>query len=357
MSSPSCTVQSSPKSLNLALQGGGAHGAYSWGVLDRLCEEPCLKISAVSGTSAGAMNAAVLADGFVKNGRRGVQDNLQQFWRRVSDLAVFSPIQSNVAERWHDRWNLDHSLAFRWFDVLARFVSPYLSNPMNLNPLRTILKETLDLERVHACRSIDIFIAATRVSDGQPRIFTADEVTIDVLLASACLPQLYQAVTIDGEDYWDGGYVGNPVIWPLIYHSETEDVLLVQINPLVRRETPRTSTEIMNRINEITFNNSLIAEMRAIYFVQKLMNEDRLDKRQYKKMHIHMIERPEEMEVLNASSKLNAGWEFLSYLHDLGWEAADIWVRQHYDQIGKDSTIDIGEVFLNKHSLLKKKAA
>lgn len=336
------------KTLNLALQGGGSHGAYSWGVLDRLLEESDITIAALSGTSAGAMNAAVLVDGFVRNGVDGAKESLHHFWHNMSQLALFSPLQSNMTERVYDPWNLDHTLGYQFFDHLSRFFSPYELNPLNLNPLRDVLEESLDVGRMQSCSTMRLFVTATNVHTGQPRVFSCDEVSVDALLASACLPFMFQAVTIDGEDYWDGGYTGNPAIWPLIYHSTCKDVLLVQINPVRQRETPKNATEIINRMQEISFNSSLIAEMRAIHFVSKLVHEGSLKDPHYREMRMHMMARPEEMMALNTSSKLNATWAFFQYLHGLGREACEVWLAVHKPDIGVKSSLDIEKTFLGK---------
>jgi NTE family protein len=239
------------RGVSLALQGGGAHGAFTWGVLDRLLEDPRIAIEAVSGTSAGAMNAAALAAGYVQNGKQGARQALDRFWISASARAIFSPLQRTLADRFLGRWNLDHAPAYLWFNLLGRLVSPYQINPLNHHPLRDILANQIDMEAVRACRALRLFVTATNVRTGRARVFDQDELSLDALLASACLPHLYQAVEIDGDQYWDGGYMGNPAIWPLIYGCTTPDVVLVQINPLLRDGVPRTSLEIDNRMNEI----------------------------------------------------------------------------------------------------------
>ncbi len=204
------------------------------------------------------------------------------------------------------------------------------------------------MENVQACSLIQFFTTATRVYNGQPRVFKCDEITVDVLMASACLPQYFQAVEIDGEPYWDGGYMGNPSLWPLIYQSSSPDILLVQINPVWRKETPKSPIEINNRLNEISFNSSLIAEMRAIDFVSKLLKQGRVDPEHYKDIHMHMIQKPEEMHNLNASSKFNCEWDFLCYLRDLGYEATDKWLKTSFHKIGVECSTQIYETFLKK---------
>src|SRR6185437_12480559 len=281
------------KTINLALQGGGSHGAFTWGVLDRLLEEERLDIEGISGTSAGALNAAIMAQGLVnRGGRQGAKDELDTFWRRISDLARFSPVHRSAVDHVLGNWNIDGSPGAVWLDLVERVFSPYQLNPMNLNPLRDLLVDHLDVAAIQACDRLKIFVCATNVETGHARIFQRHEVTLDALLASACLPFTFQAVEIDGVPYWDGGYMGNPVIFPLIYYCDSRDVAIVQINPLVRKGTPRTANEIVNRVSEISFNSSLIAEMRAIAFVQRLIEGKSLKGKavaRLKHMRIHMI--------------------------------------------------------------------
>lgn len=335
------------KKLNLALQGGGSHGAFSWGVLDRLLEEEDLHIQGISGTSAGAMNGAVLVHGYMENGRDGAKAALEAFWREVSVVGGFaSPMHSTPLSAWQEGWNLDHSAGYSWFDMMSRVFSPYELNPLNINPLKTVLERVIKIESLQACSTIQLFVAATSVHSGQPRVFGCEEMTIDVLLASACIPFLFQAVEIDGEPYWDGGYMGNPVIWPLVYNTPVEDVLLVQINPLYRAETPKRAYEIINRLNEINFNSSLIAEMRAINFVARLIKDNKLDDKKYKDVRMHMVSLPGEMLHLNASSKLNTSWEFFMELRDMGRLQAEDWLKHHKAHIGQKATVNIAETFL-----------
>ncbi len=332
--------------LNLALQGGGSHGAYTWGVLDRLLEEEDIEIEGISGTSAGAMNAAVLVNGYMQDGRTGAKKLLARFWHEVSLLGLVSPFQQTPFEQYGNSWNLDWSLSYSYFDLMSRLVSPYQMNPLNLNPLRWVLDKVLDERLLDTGSDIKLFISATQVRTGQPRIFECGEITTDVILASACIPQIFQAVEIDGEPYWDGGFMGNPVIWPLLYRTRVADVLLVQINPIFRDGTPQHASDIINRLNEITFNSSLIAEMRAINFVSKLIKENRLDTNKYKDVRMHMIAAHPEVHGLNASSKLNTSWHFFQYLHAMGRDRAEEWILTNKANVGKKSTVDIRETFL-----------
>lgn len=335
--------------MNLALQGGGSHGAFTWGVLDRLLEEEDIDIVAMSGTSAGAMNAAVLLDGYVEGGRDRAKEQLTEFWQEISQLgAVFNAAPATPFQGYMPNgFGMDWLSGFNPLDMLSRAFSPYDLNPLNLNPLRDVLNAVLKVENMRS--HIKLFVSATNVETGQPRIFQRDEITIDVLLASACLPLVFQAVEIDGVPYWDGGYMGNPAIWPLIYKSDCDDVLLVQLNPIVRPGVPKHAIDIINRLNEISFNSSLIAEMRAIQFVKKLIHEGKLDEHEYHDMHMHMLTPPDSLHDMNASSKMNTDWHFFQELRDAGRVEMENWLKKHKKDLGKRSTIDIEEHFLAKN--------
>ncbi len=333
--------------LNLALQGGGAHGAFTWGVLDRLLEEDKLSFEGVVATSAGAMNAAVLAYGLAEGGKRGAQKALANFWRRVSHAAAFSPLQPSLLDRLTGSRSLEHSPAFLMFDMVTRLMSPYQFNPFNFNPLKGVLEQSIDLDAIRMARCpVKINVCATNVRTGKVKVFDNDELSIDAIMASACLPFLFQAVEIDGEAYWDGGYMGNPAIFPLIYSCATPDVLIVHINPIERPELPKTAIEILNRINEISFNSSLLREMRAIAFVTQLIESEAGKMLDLKRVFVHSVSDDEAMKGLGVSSKLNADWGALTDLRDRGRERAEEWLEANYDQIGKRSTVDIRERYL-----------
>ncbi len=334
------------KTINLALQGGGAHGAYTWGVLDRLLDEDKLEIEGISGTSAGAMNAAMMVCGHMDGGKEGARRYLETFWKRISETAAYSPLHKSALERMLTGWNLDSSPMYHTFEILSRLFSPYELNPLNINPMRYILEEMIDPKALASCDEMKLFIAATHVASGQARIFQSYELSTDVLLASACIPFLFQAVEVEGEHYWDGGYMGNPAIWPLIYHCDSRDVVLVQINPIHDNRLPKTAPEIINRLNEISFNSSLIAEMRAINFVTRLIEQGKLNADEYKKMHLHLVYSPTHMHNLNASSKMNADWDFFRYLRDIGRRDADQWLVDNWKSVGVRSSLDIREKFL-----------
>ena len=277
-----------PVLVDLALQGGGSHGAFTWGVLDRLLEEPWIKIEAISGTSAGAMNAAVLVDGWSRGGADGARAALDTYWRRVSRAAAFSPLQRSPLERLMGRWTLDTSPAYLAIDLMSRVFSPYDLNPMGFNPLRQILAESIDFERL-AASPIKLFITATNVHTGRGRIFRNGQITPDVLLASACLPTMFQAVEIDGEAYWDGGFAGNPTITPLVRESDAHDTILVQINPRERLNTPRTAGDILDRLNEISFNSPLMKELRMIALLRQAADPGHGEGARWAGMRTHRI--------------------------------------------------------------------
>ena len=328
-----------PILVDLALQGGGSHGAFTWGVLDRLLEEPWLGIDGISGTSAGAMNAAVLVDGFVKGGAAGARTSLESFWRRVSDAARFSPFRRGPLDVLLGRWTLDSSPIYVGMDLLSRLVSPYDLNPMGNNPLRAILAETIDFERLPRS-PIKLFITATNVRTGRGHVFKNNAITPDVLLASACLPTMFQAIEIDGEPYWDGGYSGNPTITPLIRECTSQDTILVQINPIERKESPRSASEILNRLNEVSFNAVLLKELRMIALLRQVANPGDSEGGQWAGMRIHRVA-SEMMTELGASSKLNAEWEFFSLLHDEGRRSAQVFLETHAMDLGSRSTLNV----------------
>lgn len=331
--------------INLALQGGGAHGAFTWGVLDRLLEEPDIEFEGICGTSAGALNAVVLASGLAKGGRDGARQALDRFWRAIGEIGSMTPLQRSFFERFFGQWGMEYAPSYLWFDLISRIFSPYQFNPMNFNPLRDILAQEIDFEAIKAVAGPKLFICATNVRTGKVKVFERPELTVDMLLASACLPFLFQTVYVDGEPYWDGGYMGNPAIFPLIYGCESPDVMIVQINPIHTESVPTTAPEIMDRVNEISFNSSLMREMRAIHFVTKLIEAGKLDGELYKKMNMHMIEASAEMGGLGATSKLIVEPQFLCYLRDIGRQAADRWLIEKGDRINRESTLDLVSTF------------
>jgi NTE family protein len=334
-----------PRPLDLALQGGGSHGAFTWGVLDRLLEDESIVFSAVSGTSAGALNAAVMASGYGSGGREGARHALRAFWLDVAHAgAIFSPFANGNNDA-NNPFSLENLPGYQWMNSFFRSLSPYEFNPMNLNPLREVLERHVKTDLLQRCETT-LFVTATSVHTGQARVFTGAEVSVDALLASACLPFIFQAVEIDGEPYWDGGYTGNPAIFPLIYDGRSLDVLLVRINPLERDVTPQRSMDILDRLSEITFNASLIGEMRAIAFVSRLVREQRLDPGHYKDMRLHMVDDDAGLAPLGPGSKFSTDRVFLERLFDMGRHATTAWLEKHGADIGVRGTLDIEATFL-----------
>jgi NTE family protein len=328
-----------PAVVDFALQGGGSHGAFTWGVLDRLLEESWLKIEAISGTSAGAMNAAVLVSGWMHGGAEGARSALDAYWGRVAESAKFSPLQRSPLDRLMNRWTLDTSPAYLAMDLMTRVLSPYDLNPMGLNPISSILAESIDFGHLVEA-PIKLFITATNVHTGRGRIFRNVEITPEVLLASACLPTMFQAIEIAGEPYWDGGFAGNPTMTPLVRESDAADTILVQINPRERRDTPRTASEILNRINEISFNAPLMKELRMMALLRQAADPGTGEGARWARMRTHRI-MTDKLAELGARSKLNAEREFLALLKEEGRRSADEFLLAHGDDIGKRSSIDI----------------
>ncbi len=328
-----------PVLVDLALQGGGAHGAFTWGVLDRLLDESWLKIEGVSGTSAGAMNAAVMAQGLSAGGVDGAKAALTKFWRAVSDAALLSPFRRSPLDMLLGRWTLDTSPVFLTLDLMARIFSPYDLNPHGANPLRDILERSIDFRHL-AEAPVKLFVTATNVHSGKGRVFRNSELTAEVLLASACLPTLFQAVEIDGEPYWDGGYAGNPTITPLIRECVSTDTIIVQVNPVHRTGTPRSARDIVNRLNEVSFNATLLKELRMMALLREVADPGTSEGARWAKMRVHRID-SEKMAELGYSSKLNAEWEFLCMLRNEGRRAAEAFLIAHGDDLGRRSTLDL----------------
>ncbi|MAP94211.1 MAG: alpha/beta hydrolase [Ponticaulis sp.] len=333
--------------ISLALQGGGAHGAFTWGVLDYLLEEGSLDFKAITATSAGAMNAIALVAGYIEDGRDGARRMLAAFWRDVSErgatLAATKSFHSSLG-------------SFSPFSMLSAFstmASPYDFNPFDFNPLQNTLENLIDFESIRKDTEIQLFISATDISTGKVRVFRTEEMTKEAVLASACLPQIFQAVSVNGTDYWDGGYVGNPSLFPLFYADVPKDMLIVHINPMHRMGTPKTAAAILDRLNEITFNASLVSELRSIAFVQKLIDENWLTatmQRKYKRMNIHAIRADDHLNEYSIETKFDTNWSFLTELRNRGREEAALWVAAHRRKVGKSSSVDIKSEFLDSSS-------
>jgi NTE family protein len=335
------------KNITLALQGGGAHGAFTWGVLDRLLEDDRLVIEGISGTSAGAMNGAVVVAGMAAGGPDAARALLARFWEHIAESGRFSIFQPSVFDRMMgNSANLDFSPLYQGFDLMTRMLSPYQLNPSGDNPLRKALDEMIDFEKVREGEGVKLFISTTNVRTGKIRVFRNHELTADVLLASACLPQLFQAVEVDGEHYWDGGFMGNPAMFPLIYNCRASDILLVEINPIRIEELPTTARGIADRMNSISFNATMMREMRTIAFVTRLLDRHRLTGRSgLRRMFFHMVQAEEEMAAFGVSSKYNLDWDFLQTLRKLGRDKADQWLKVNFDTIGQDSSVDLEKLF------------
>lgn len=334
------------KTVNLALQGGGAHGAFTWGVLDALLEDDRIDFEAISGTSAGAMNAVVMTAGFEAGGVDGARLALDRFWRGVSFEGRINGPRTTLVEAWFSAWRLPRTLPrLPVFDLLSRVASPYDLNPLNINPLMDFLAGEVDFDKVRACRSVKLFVCATDVQTGKIKVFTNEELTPEAVMASACLPFLFQAVEIEGRHYWDGGYMGNPAFFPFFGQTRSPDVLLVQINPIERAEVPRQAQEIIERVNEITFNASLLRELRAIDFVNRLIAENRLDRDRYQVTHVHRIDGADDLGAHSAATKLDTSFAFFEELKGIGREAAFGFLDRHFDDIGERSTLDLRQAF------------
>ena len=342
-------TQPGQKAINVALQGGGAHGAFAWGVLDKILEDGRLSIEAISATSAGAMNAVVLAHGFSIGGADGAREKLNEFWIEISRAGqMYSPVQSLPWEKALAALgcHAEFSPAYQAFQALTHMFSPYQLNPFNFNPLRDVLEKVVDFDHLSRCnKTTRIFLSATNVRSGKIRVFPNSELSADAVLASACLPYVFQAVEIDGEAYWDGGFMGNPAIFPLIYNGGPRDVVIVHINPIERKKLPTSSAEIFDRINEICFNSSLMREMRAIDFVTRLIDESALDQTKYKRMLVHSIRDDAEMAQLGVATKLNPDWDFLCRLREVGRKRATEWLEKNFDKVGSDSSVDLAEMY------------
>jgi NTE family protein len=352
------------KKINVALQGGGSHGAFTWGVLDYLLEDGRFDIEGVSATSAGSMNAVIMAAGYMEGREDGAREYLRRFWKQVSEAgSVFCPVSTTVENPFASfmpKWmspdwfggvgkNAENSF-MHMMSALAQNISPYQFNPMNLNPLRDILDDMVDFEALRKNKDFKLFITATNVRTGGSRIFTSPELTRDMVLASAALPNVFQAVEIDGEAYWDGGYVGNPSLWPLFYETEGIDLLIVHVNSIVQNELPKDAMNIEDRVNEITFNSAMLKEMRAIAFVQKLLERDMLKpeyRHKYKDVLMHAIRADTVMRDFGMTNKLDTSWPALTKLFEAGRKIAESWAKENFDKIGKESTINLEKDYLD----------
>jgi len=338
---PESRAAAKQKVVNLALQGGGSHGAFTWGVLDRLLEEKKLEFDGVTGTSAGAVNAVVLADGLAAGGREGAREALRRYWQKVSAISSRGVFKPSPLDKANPDFGLEHSLGFMFVEPLTYFASPYQMNPFNFNPIKDLLAEAINFDRVRRQTALKLFISATNVQTAKVKIFTGKELGVAHVLASTCLPLLMQAVEVDGEYYWDGSYAGNPALFPLIYECATHDILMVHITPAERPGVPTTSPSIMNRMQEISFNTALIREMRTIAYLNRLIDDGKIGEGQGKRMLVHVIEAEDFIGKFAWSSRLNGDWDFLMHLFEAGRARADKWLAVNFDSIGVASTVDL----------------
>jgi NTE family protein len=332
------------KIINLALQGGGSHGAFTWGVLDRLLDDERISFDGITATSAGGVNAVVFADGLAMGGRKGAKERLHIFWKKMSEVAASSVIAPSFFDQMNPNFGLDQTPAYVFINTLSRILSPYQLNPMDLNPLKDLLNAEVNFERVRQQKVVKLFLSATNVRTGKVKVFDGAELAADHVLASACLPFMMRAPEIDGEAYWDGGFMGNPAIFPVIYGCKALDVLMVHLTPTERPELPTNSGAIINRMQEISFNSSLMREMRAIAYVTQLIDDGKITGG--KRMFMHLIEAEDVIRALAGSSKMNGTWKFLTHLFELGRERCDAWLAVNYDSFGVKTTVDLQSRYL-----------
>lgn len=341
----SYTPQNPRKRIKLALQGGGSHGAFTWGVLDRLLADPRIEVEGIVGTSAGAMNTALVADGLAAGGADLARRMLRDFWEGVGCIAATTPMQPTPFDRLASPGTMRYSPSWMAADLMLKVFSPYQLNPTNQNPLRDLLDQVVDFARLRAAEGPAAFVCATNVLNGRLRVFDRREMSSAAVMASACLPQLFQAVEVDGAHYWDGGYSGNPPIFPLIYMGGSPDIVIVQLNPINIPDVPRDMRGIMDRINTLAFNSSLMREMRMIRFITQLIDRGDLDGSRYLRLNIHSIDAEAELATFDPSSKLNADRDFLQHLFRLGATRAEDFLEQHWDAVGVRSSTDVDAKF------------
>ncbi len=337
------------KQVGLALQGGGAHGAFTWGVLDRLLEEENIIAETMCGTSAGAVNAVAVAYGLHIGGPQKAKELLEEMWRRVANVgsSMFKP---NTFDKTYGNGDMYNSAGYMWFNAISQVMSPYNFNPFNYNPLRDILENLIDFKELQLYNKKKLFICATNVKTNRAKIFTNKEITVDSVMASACLPFLFQAVEIEGEYYWDGGYMGNPPIFPIITNTNIRDIVLIKINSININSVPTTARDIADRVNEISFNSSLINEMKLIHYRNELIRNGilKVDNKANREIFVHTISGYDALSQLSYSSKMNTSWDFLVNLKEKGRAIADNWLKNDFKEVGLKSTFDVEEHFFDK---------
>jgi NTE family protein len=332
------------KAVNLALQGSGSHSAFTWGVLDRLLEDERLTFDGITATGAGSINAVVLAGGLASGGREAAKEHLEIFWRRMSEIVSTSIIAPSFFDKMNSTFGLEHSPGYLFVDFVSRFMSPYQLNPFDLNPLRNLLDEIVDFQRVRQQRMVKLFLSATSVRTGKIAIFRTSEITADHVITSDCVPFRTRAPEIDGEYYWDGGFMGNPAIFPVIYECDARDVLLIQLTPAERTDLPTSARAILDRMEEIVFNAALMREMRVIAMITQMIDDGRLSGT--KRMFFHLIEAEDITRVLSASSKMNLDWKFLTHLFAMGRARAEEWLNDNFKLLGVETTLDLHSRYL-----------
>jgi NTE family protein len=347
-------AQDTPRPISLGLQGGGVYGAFTWGVLDRLLDEERLPFDGISGASAGAINAVVVADGMARGGgRQGAQAALRKFWSALSQASRFSPLQRTPLDYLIGRWTLETSPAYHMMQMMSVAMAPLQAAPFAINPMRDLLASLIDFDRVRDCDGLRLYVQATNVRTGKGKVFAREEMDAQRLMAAICLPQVFAAVEIDGEAYWDGSYVGNPALAPLIAPGCSRDLVIVQINPIARVELPRSVTDINSRVNEIAFNISMMREVAAIQGMHRVIDEMGGEEVKAANVRTHLISGTDTLSTFTLSSKYNVEWAFVSHLHDLGFAAADRWLADHFDDIGVTSTLDPDPIYHAEHAVAK----
>lgn len=333
------------KSIAIGMQGGGSHGAFTWGVLDYLLEDGRLNIEGASGTSAGGMNCLALAQGLAEGGKEGARKSLHRYWRVLSEKSKKIGMAPTPLDNFIGGHGINMNPLFFLMGQIKKNFSPYEWNPKNQNMLADLVKELFNFKTISNYEAFKVFLCATNVRTSKLKIFSGKEITPEAVLASACLPTLFQAVNIEGEDYWDGGFIGNPAIFPLIYNCETPDILVILLTPQYRHNTPKTLREIHGRMTELSLINTLTREMRAIQFVGNLIDSGVADKTKIKKVNIHLIENTQVFSDLDHTSALNSDWDFLKFLFEKGRETAENWMKKNYSGIGQRSTANLLEEF------------
>lgn len=334
-----------PKKISLGLQGGGSYGAFAWGVLDRLLEEERFDIAAISGTSGGAINAAVLADGFAQGGgREGARQALNRFWQALGGMTMFSPLRRTPADYLAGAGSMQASPAYHLLQVMSAVIPPQMT-PVNINPLYGLLSSMIDFERVRSCEEIRLYVPATSVRTGRGKIFERAQLDARHVAASASLPQVFAGIEIDGEMYWDGGFVGNPPLAPLVNGGGAGDLVIVQNNPIARDRLPRSVADVANRASEIAFNIGFVREISAIQHLGALIDEEHPEQTHPAAVRLHLISGNDALQNLDISSKFNNEWPFIQHLHELGRQAAQDWLDAHADHIGLHSTLDMRAIY------------